>query len=216
MCFRFLQKPFLLRGNRRNSKVFCIENGREEINVSSTGTGEFLLFFLIEREPIPILLAFDDNAVFRGSINRFEVFCHRLVIVGEERFIPIDFVEGPWNHANRVAPNGRCIFPSEDVRDDLGNFPGFGLVEAKVPQPFAEEGSHVKLERGGFQKDVRITRPSHPFVALGAIAWDVQGIVFLGPEDIVDELLEFWMRGRYLARAIEVRVPNNRVDVFSG
>ena len=191
MCFRFLQKPFLLRGNRRNSKVFCIENGREEINVSSTGTGEFLLFFLIEREPIPILLAFDNNAVFRGSMNCFEVFGHRLVIIGEERFVPIGLVEGPWNHANRVAPDGRGILPAQDIRDDLGNFPGFGLVEAKVSQPFPVEGPHVKLERGGFQKDVRIARPTHPFVALGAIAWNVQGIVLLGPEDVVDELLEF-------------------------
>lgn len=121
-----------MRGNRRNSQAFCIENGREEIDIGPAGTREFGFLLLVESKPIAIMLALYDDAVFRGVLNRFEIFGHRLVILGEEGFVSIGFVKNPGNHADRVTPDGRGILPAEDVRDDLGDFSGIGLIESEV------------------------------------------------------------------------------------
>ena len=111
--------------------------------------------------------------------------------------IPIGLIHMIGTDDPRISPAGLKRPPRTDVGN--GGMVGVGtvcqLVMIKVHQPLAVKGGKVPVQHGRFHIDLGITRPSEPFVTLGAIHWNVEEIRELGPYDITVQLVDQRMPG---------------------
>ena len=77
----------------------------------------------------------------------------------------------------------------QGVGHHMGHAALGGLLQGHVPQPLAEEGVRVAQEGGRPAEDLRVARPAHALVPLGAVRGNVQEVVLQAPLNVVLQLI---------------------------
>ena len=125
---------------------------------------------------------------------------HAVELILQDALVAVGLVQRPGVDHRHVRPGGGGVraLAQQPVRhapvlQGVGHHMGYaalgGLLQRHVPQPLAEEGIRVAQEGGRPAENLRVPRPAHALVPLGAVRGDVQEVVLQAPLYVVLQLV---------------------------
>lgn len=139
---------------------------------------------------------------------------HACELLLEDGAVAVELVHGPGQDGGHVAPDARARALHVSGRDDKWHHPAArGLFLRQVVAVLGEERGRVEVKARRPTEDHRVARPAEALVTLRAVGRDVDKVTLLAPQRVLEQAVDFRVRGLDLARAVQARMHDAAGEV---